>query len=868
MRSALFRVAPLVSAILSVSGLVNAQTELLPSPEAYLGYRPGDDYRLTPWPEIVSYLELLAETSDRVVLRPLGRTTGDRPLVVLYLSSAENLAHLERIREIQAHLADPRTTSPGEAEALIEDGRVVVLLGCNIHSTEVASAELVMSLAYRLASTEDPTLLRVLDEVLVLLVPSLNPDGQILVTDWYYRTVGTPYEGTSPPLLYHPYVGHDNNRDWYMFTQVETRLVGRLLYHEWFPQVVYDLHQMGQKGARFFVPPFYDPLNPNLDPLLVRQIGLLGARMAFDLQRAGFAGVVDRAIYDTWWHGGMRTTPYRHNMVGILTEAASARLASPVFIDPDSLEGHDRGLPLYQAENNFPDPWPGGWWRLADIVAYEEAATLSLLEAVARDRRLYLGTFYELGRRAVAQGREEAPFGFVVPADQRDPGSAVRLLGALEMGGVEVERAETPFRLAGREIPAESYVVRLAQPFRAHAKDLLEVQVYPEEPAYSGGPQEPPYDITGWTLPLQMGVEVLTAREPLPVGLERAEEIVFPTASSPSGVPAYGYALAGGPSRVARAINWLLDQSVRVLRLERPAPGSARSWGESFFPVRDLPSRVLGTLMDSLEVVLEPLEESPAGEVRELRPPRIGLYRPWVPSIDAGWTRWVLEQFGFPYGDLRDAKIRAGGLAREWDVVVLPDMDPKDLRDGHPPGKMPPEYTGGLGERGLEALLTFVEEGGTVITLNRASLLVIDAWDLQVSVRVRPVEREAVFSGAGGGGQTFYAPGAILMALTDPRHPLAFGLPEQVPVFFENGPVFGTARGWTVVRLGDPPLMSGWLRGADEVTRAGLLIDYPLGEGRVVLFGFKPQHRAQAQGTFPFLFNAFYRSAAVPFGGL
>ncbi|HET9013108.1 MAG TPA: M14 metallopeptidase family protein, partial [Gemmatimonadaceae bacterium] len=481
--------------------------ERVPAPSALLGFEVGADRKLADWPQITTYYSRLAAATPAVRVDTLGPSTDGRPFVVVTLSSPANMRNLEAIRRAQGRLADPRALDAAEERRLVATQPSVILISCNIHSSEIASSQMAMELAYRLVTVD--TLQRLLERTVVLLVPSMNPDGEQMIVDWYRQGVGTKFEGGAMPWLYHRYVGHDNNRDWYMITQRETRLVTDLLYRRWSPEVFYDVHQQGSFGMRLTVPPHVDPIDPNIDPVIVRGISLVGATMSQALEERGKAGVGDGATYDLWWNGGARSTPTRHNMIGLLTEAASARIATPIEIDSSRLRGQGRGLPSYQRRVNFPNPWPGGTWRLRDIVDYELIAAEALVRLAAERREELVRNFVGLGRRQVELGRTRSPRAFVIPAAQWDPSAAERLVEVLQLGGVEVARATTPFTAGGARYGAGSWIVPMAQPYRAHAKDLLEVQRFPRLEQYPGGPPQRPYDVAGWTLPFQMGVRAV-----------------------------------------------------------------------------------------------------------------------------------------------------------------------------------------------------------------------------------------------------------------------------------------------------------------------------------------------------------------------
>ncbi|HKG98639.1 MAG TPA: M14 family metallopeptidase, partial [Pyrinomonadaceae bacterium] len=422
------------------------QTATIPSPKSILGFTPGDDRTIAGWSQITDYFERLDRASDRVLVQTLGQSTLKRPLIVAFISARENILALSKYKEIQQQLADPRTiTQDLQRDHLLANGKVVVTISCSIHSTEIVASQMSMQLAYELATAQDLDTRAILENTILLLIPSPNPDGIDIVANWYRKTLGTPYEGKEPPELYHHYAGHDDNRDWFMLNLKETQLVTRLLWHEWFPQIVYDVHQQGSNGSRFFIPPFYDPPNPQISPLLLRQVGLIGHKVAADLQAAGFKGVLTNALYDTWWHGGFRTAPYFHNSIGILSEAASARLMTPGTVTTEQLaRSSTRGMRnAIEATTNFPDPWPAGSWRPRDIMAMEMIAARSILSMASKFRIDYLRNFYELGRKNVEPAADLGePLAYLVPAGQARDEAVAKMMGSLIDQGVEVFRLD------------------------------------------------------------------------------------------------------------------------------------------------------------------------------------------------------------------------------------------------------------------------------------------------------------------------------------------------------------------------------------------------------------------------------------------
>jgi hypothetical protein len=826
----------------------------VPSPKSVLGFEPGDDRKLADWTQVVDYFRRLDAASDRVRVEEVGRSTEGRPFLLVTITSEANMARLEAIRAANLRLADPRGLEDAEAEPLLDTGKAVVALNHGIHSDEVGSPLTAMQTAYALATGADPSTREILDRTVVLMLPSQNPDGVQKVAEWYRAHLGTPFEAPGCetdcrlPFLYHHYTGHDDNRDWYAFTQVETRLAVRHLYERWRPQIVQDLHEMSARAARMFVPPYLDPWDPNVDPALRSAANGLGAHIAARLTAEGRKGVVLHALYDAW--SPSRAYPHTHGGVRILTECAGARLASPIEVKPADLVAGP-GYDARRASWNFPAPWPGGTWRLRDIVDYQSAATRVLLEHAARNRREWLQTFLAVNRRACARSD---PYAFVVSAGQRDPLATAQLLTTLRTGGVEVGRAREAFEAAGRRFNAGSYVVVLAQPASAFAKSVLERQEYPDMREWPGGPPLRPYDVTAQTLPLLMGVDVVAAPAPFRVGLDPVGD----AAVVPGRIEGRGRFLAfGHGTGDLVALGRLLRDGVEV------------RWATADFSDRgrDFPA---GTLLapESARARLEPWTRelglaargvgvAPAALV--LRRPRVGLYQSFVASIDEGWTRFVFErQVGVDYETLHDRDVRAGGLHRRFDVIVLPDQPRRDILDGHPPGSMPPELAGGLGQAGVAGLRSFVEEGGTLVALNAATELAIQELGLPVTdVLAGEVQSAA-----------FYCPGAILKAQVEGRDLLTHGLDRTTALWFQNGPAFDVGGGGhALLRYPEgEPLLSGWLVGGTRLYGKAALVVVPRGRGRVVLFGFRPQYRAQSWGTYLPLLNAIYSSATRPAG--
>jgi hypothetical protein len=802
-------------------------------PSNYLGFEPGTDSLLADWKQVSGYMNSLAQQSPYVRVDTLGRTTEGRPFLLMTITSPANQDRLAEIKRAQALLADPRRLTDAELENLRARQPAVILISNNIHSTEVASSQMGMTLAYRLVT--DPEWRRLLDSVVVLMIPSMNPDGLDTVVSWYRRYKGTRYEGGPLPWLYHKYIGHDNNRDWFMLTQVETRLVTRMLYKEWFPEIVYDVHQMGSNGVRLFVPPFQDPVNPNLDPALVEAMNLVGTQMASALYDAGMTGIAHQLTYDLWWHGGFRSTPTRHNMVGILTEAASTRLGSPITLSIDSVRQPGRGV-------NYAAPWPGGTWHLGDIVRYELITSQALVRLAARDRINVIDRFVSVGQRAIEAGLAGNPFAYVLPPDQRDPEAWSTLANVLAAGGVEVWRAAESFTADGQTYVAGSLVVPMGQPYRAHAKDLLEAQ------HYTPVADRPPYDVAGWTLPFTMGVRADVVNTPFRANLVKVDSVT-PT---PGRIEGSGeiFFLKNRTNAESRAVAALLaaGQMVTVV-------------GDSLMVRGPRARAILGEHAARHGFTVTAVRTAPANGlgVTRQRLPRIGLYQPWTGNIDEGWTRWLFEQYGISYTTLHDADVKKGGLRQRFDVIVLPDADGSSILRGVDSTRIPLQYAGGIGEVGAGAVSEFVRGGGTLVCLDGSSNFAITRLNLPVV---------NVLAGEASGPEVlrFYAPGSIfgvvLGGVEGPRSPVTLGVSDSLQVYFENSAAFTVSAPARALATYPPqPLRSGYARFEERLAGKAALVEAPVGSGRVILFGFRPQFRGQTHGTFKLLFNAVLLAA-------
>ncbi|MFN8059192.1 MAG: M14 metallopeptidase family protein [Vicinamibacterales bacterium] len=850
-----------------VGTAAQADASAIPSPFVHFGFHMGEDGQLAGWQAIQAYFARVDALSDRVRVVDIGPSTEGRRMIAALVSAPENMSRLADIQAANRRLADPRTLNDDEVSALVDTHKAVLAIGCSIHASEIGATQTANELLYELATSTDPRTTAVLRDVIIVLIPSLNPDGHDLVVDWYNRNRGTAFEGAPMPWLYHKYAGHDINRDAFMLNLQENRNIARFFYGEWHPQVFLAMHQMGSKGPRAFVPPNYDPIDANYDPMIWRTAGLLGSAMALEMERDSRAGVVSNALFDYYWPGYEDSAPLGHNTVCLLTELASAAVASPVTVQATELTGSPLGLSEYRPQINFPNPWPGGIWRLRDIVDYEMSALHGLMTGVARYRADIVRNFYAMGRRAIDRGERGRPFAWIVPPEQPDSTAAAALVNLLADAKVEVRRSLEPFSVGAQSYPAGTVVIPMAQPFRAYAKTLLESQSYPARRLVPGAPPERPYDVTGWSLPLQMNVRVDAIAEPFEIPPSSRVDRAELTGEFLLGERRPGYYLVEARGTTGTlVINRLLDARVPVAWSRAPVSVGGQSYAAGSLVVKSSGDarKALESIAQSLGVRVVGVKGSPQADTQPLFRARVGLYKPWLANIDEGWTRLLLERFNFPYESITPREMASGDLRTRFDVIVLPDEDADRLDAGLTGTTVPPEYTGGLGQS-RAALDAFVQQGGTIVALDSACQWLIDAFALPVVNVAR----------GGTDADRIYAPGSIVRIETMADEPLTFGLPAALGGFFASSMAFDAASGGTnetpalavrpVARYAaSDVLMSGWLEGGARLSGKAAALDVTLGRGRLVLLGFRVQHRAQAYGTFRFLFNALYSQQPPP----
>jgi len=859
----------------------------------------GDDYFLATYTQLEEYWKKLDRESDRMQLVDIGRTEEGRVQWMAVISAPENLAKLDRYKDISRRLSLAEGLTDDQARALASEGKAVVWIDGGLHANEVLGAQQLIETVYQLVSRSDVETLRFLRDVIVLAVHA-NPDGHELVANWYMRE-REPLVRTlsSVPRAYQKYIGHDNNRDFYMSTQAETINMNRILYKEWFPQIVYDHHQAGPPGTVMFAPPFRDPFNYLFDPLIPSSIDLVGAAMHARFALEGKAGVTMRrgSTYSTWWNGGLRTTAYFHNQIGLLTESIGGPTPIEIPFVPD------KQLP----SADLPYPIAPQRWHFRQSIEYSVTANRAVIDAASRYRETLLFNIYAMGRNAIQRGNQDTwtfsprrlasvrppsaatrgslpsrayeqlktpqsrdPRGYILSADQPDFLTATKFVDALLRTGVAVHRATAAFAVNGRTYPAGSFVVKTAQAFRPHVLDMFEPQDHPDDIPYPGGTPTPPYDSAGWTLAFQMGVKFDRVLDGFDGPFERVTAVSHPVGRVAGVEQPAGYLVSHHQNDAFVAVNRLMKAGEIVYwPADRRIGGAADGLGAMYIPRRAGTPALLQKAAGDLGLTFTGVAAPPQGRALQLRPVRIGLWDRYGGSSPSGWMRWLFERFEFPFEVVYAQTLDAGNLARRFDVIILAS-DASLLRgidDAPPPGRLPTEYRSTTGTisraRTLPPLKQFVEDGGTLIAIGDAAL-VGSALDLPIRNHLTAIESDGTERPLTR--EVFYVPGSVLRMHVDNTTPLGYGFEPEVDVFFDQSPVFhleGEQARRVAWFMGQAPLRSGWALGQSFLDGGVTAVDAQLGRGRVLLFGPEVTFRAQSHGTFKFLFNAIYYGKAV-----
>jgi len=896
----------LVSFLLAFNSELNGTTiqssRGIISPEEHFGFKPGEDRMLFDYEELVSYLQKLDAASPRLKLVEIGRSPQNRPMYLAFISSEENINQLERLREINRQLALNPDLSPEEKASLIAQGKVFFLATLSMHSDEVGPSQAAPLIAYELVTSEESAIKKWLSDVVFMMVPNHNPDGMDMQVHHYRKYKGTKYEGCSLPGVYHQYVGHDNNRDYLNLTQSDTRAVARIYNLDWFPQVMVDKHQMYTNGPRYFVPPVHDPISENIDAGLWNWTKVFGSNMITDMTEAGLAGVCHSYIFDDYWPGSTETSLWK-GVISMLTEMASCKDATPVYVEPNELQVEGKGLSEYKISINMPLPWPGGWWRLSDMLQYEIVSIKSMLKTCSVYRREILEFRHELCRREVEKGRTQPPFYYALPLNQPDESELVALVNLLKEHGVRVWRLKERVRAGDISLEAGDIVIPLAQPFRSFIKEVMEKQEYPVRRYTPEGEIIKPYDITSWSLPLHRGLKSFEIRE-RNEELEKKLEEIRSEFSLRREIPQTFFAalLTASNNESFKAAFEALKLGLRVERLEQKETISGKEMprGSFYLPYDPKLKPILEKLSFSPLIVSDKvnLKTSP------IRLPRIALVETYFHDMDAGWTRYIFDTYSIPFKVIRPGDFEKTDFVKNFDMVIFPDAEKSILMEGKYKYRgetilpdYPPEYARGMGAKGMEKLMTFLDSGGIIISWGASTSLFLGKLEIprpatgkEIKGKKEKIEKKGEIEkgeakvGKEEKGQAeekeefqlpvrdeaetlekagLYCPASLVRIILTEDHPLTLGLPPEIGIIYTGKPAFQTSvpifdmDRRVIARFPEKDiLLSGYAEKIEKVGNKVSVVWLKKGRGQIVLFAFSPIFRASTQAAYKLLFNS------------
>jgi len=837
------------------------------TPEAYLGFKPGADFHLATYEQLIGYFEQVAGETSKIQLFDMGPTSMGRRMKYAVISSEENMANLKKYQDISRKLSLARSLSEPEAKNLAKEGKVIVWIDSGLHSSETSPPMHQFQLVYNLLTGEEDPIRFILDNVILLLVQA-NPDGMTLVTDWYSSNVGTPYEMSRLPFLYHKYAGHDNNRDTFMANLLETQNMNRTVGKEWFPELMYTQHESAPFPARIWMPPNPEPVNPNIHPIVTRWKNLVGSAMGQGFDAADQSGALSRTAFDLWYPGYSDGPAVEtHNIPTILTETANFGYATPQYFRTSDFPESYRDLTM---GTFYPSPWKGGWWRIKDAIDYNLTASISVLDVAAKYRYEFLYYKYKMGTDIIGKFRKEPPYGWIIPPDQKDPGTSLLMLNRFIDYGIEVYSADTSFTHEGISYPKDTHIIPTSQAFGSYVKNILESQEYPDLRKYGhlwqglsrtvrwDGAPLAPYDGVGWTLHLQMGIDATQMSTPL----EIAKTLIPETISIPGNIEGSGthYILSSSSNKSVTAAIRVLNAGGKISRALSEISIDRIVFPKGSFVV-NAASLSKNTFADiASETGITFFGGKASGELSPMQIPRIALYKSWSASMDAGWISYIFDTYEIPFHALTNAEIKAGNLENRFDVIVLPDQSSSSIINGHRNGTMPPDYVGGITIDGVENLKIFVSKGGTLVCNKSSVGFAINEFNLPIKNVLGGVKSD-----------TFNCPGSILKMSYKTSHPLTFGLEEKGVGYFSRGQAFelitnpdegkqNRSDKITIQSIAQYPdenlLLSGWILGEELIQGKPSILEVLYNEGTIFLFGFNVHNRAQSYVNFKLLFNA------------
>ncbi len=862
-----------MSILLVVYGLLAPQASAQSSvvtPEKYFGFVPGSDYMLFNYEELINYFMEIDKASPMLKMIEIGQSPMGKKMYIAFISSEKNIKNLDRLREINKALALDPDLSVNEQADYIKEGRVFVLATLSMHSTEVAPSQAAPLIAHELITTDDPLVKRYLEDVVYMIVPNHNPDGMDLVVENYKKYKGTQYEGASLPGVYHKYVGHDNNRDFVSLTQEDTRAISRIYSLDWFPQVAVEKHQMGSTGIRYFVPPSHDPIAENVDAELWAWMGVFGTNMLRDLTNEGLAGVGQKQIFDDYWPGGTSTSSWK-NVISMLTEAASVKEATPLYIEPGELQASGKGLAEYEKSVSFPLPWKGGWWRLGDIVKLEIGSTFSIIKTASLLKNDILKFRNDLCRREVEKGKTEPPYYYVVPAEQADQSELISLAALMTEHGVNAFRLSGNYTLDGINLKEGDLVYPLAQPFRAFIKEVMEKQEFPVRHYSTGGEMIRPYDITSWSLPLHRGLvshEIKSRDLAFEKLLKPLAGTYYPLAAAYK-LPAVFPATSNGSFKAAFIA---LQKGMKVSRLSTEIKAGGKVFAKGSFVIQGGDETLLNSIVK--ESLTEPASAVQVSglQLNDVTMPRVALVQTYFSDMDAGWTRYLFDTYKLPYTVIHPDEFEKTDFTKDYDVIIFPSSGKAVLMNGKPGtegsvymSNYHPDYQKGMGKKGLEKLLLFINNGGRVISWGQSTDLF--AGMLEITDGEKKEEFVLPFTNVAEQAQKegLLIPGSWVRMTVKQDHPLTYGMPAETGIFYRGQPLFATSvprfdmdRRVIGVFPDDDLIISGFGENEEKIADKAAMLWLRKGKGQIVLYAFNPQFRASTPATYKLLFNALF----------
>lgn len=860
----------LIGFLFVFSSSLQAQTsDQLNSPEKHFGFKPGSDRMLFNYEELIVYLQLLDEASPKLKMVNIGTSPNGKPMYIAFISSAKNIGNLDRLKAINKALAKDPNLSEQEVNVMVEEGKVFLLGTLSMHSTEVGPAQAAPLIAHELITSTDKDVTAWLDEVVYMMVPNHNPDGMDMIVENYLKYKGTKYEGSSMPGVYHKYVGHDNNRDFVILTQEDTKAIAGIYNLDWFPQVMVEKHQMGSTGVRYFVAPPHDPIAQNVDAGLWNWINIFGTNATKDMTKDGLKGVAQSYIFDDYWPGATETCIWK-NVIGLLTEAASVKTATPIYIEPNELRVGGKGLSEYKKSINFLDPWPGGWWRLGDIVDYEISSTKSFIQTSYLHNKAILKFRNDMAKSEVMKGKTEAPFFYVMPKNQRDQSELVELVRLMNEHGIDVFELTEKAQIGFHTYQVGDIVIPMAQAFRPFIKEVMEKQVFPVRHYTPGGEVIRPYDIASWSLPLHRNVKAYEINDGYVDLSGKLKAVKGDYTLNESVADNYNSILFSVNNNESfKVVFAAMAQGLKVERLEEAAKVNNKNYPKGSFLLKK--SKKVTELLSDLNVAPAYLASKLDVKTTTIDNPRIALVETNMHDMDAGWTRYIFDEYKLAYTVLKPDQVAAAKLSDNFDIIVFPNNNKSILmsgkrkgRDGtYSPSSYPPEYAKGLDKDGMNEIMSFVDNGGIVIAWGKSTALFEGTLKIK---RDKETEDFALpFRNVGSNLQKagLYCPGSLVKIKLKQDHPLTMGLPKEIGVFYRGNPVFSTSvprfdmdRRAIATLPEKDILMSGYIEKEELLSNKTVMVWLKKGKGQFVMYGFNPQFRASSQGSFKLLFNA------------